>query len=129
MVPGEDSVGTAAPQATSAGGRHLAPAPCGTAPPGLHECFLGNPTTPQVLEPQGVFLPNRAEGGVLLSPPPLNPGCILRVSPSFSTPLFLCSCEMLICEFSLVHVLGGLGWVGIKMGVAGGKDTVQDSPI
>lgn len=41
MVPGEVSVGTAAPQATSAGGRHLAPAQCGTAPPGLHECFLG----------------------------------------------------------------------------------------
>lgn len=40
MVPEEVSVGTVAPQATSAGGRHLAPAQCGTAPPGLHECFL-----------------------------------------------------------------------------------------
>lgn len=33
-VPGKASVGTAAPQATSAGRRHPAPAPRGTAPPG-----------------------------------------------------------------------------------------------
>lgn len=41
MVPEEVSVGTAAPQATSAGGRHLAPAQCGTAPPGVSPCAPG----------------------------------------------------------------------------------------
>ena len=34
-VPGEASVGTATPRATSAGGKRPAPAPCGTVPPGM----------------------------------------------------------------------------------------------
>lgn len=71
MVPGEASVGTAAPQATSAGGRHLAPAQCGTALLGLHEFFLGIPPYPSSGATRSApFLPNRAVGGVLVCPPP-----------------------------------------------------------
>lgn len=88
MVPGEDSVGTAAPQATSAGGTPLAPALCGTAPPGLHECFLGNPTTPQVLESQGVyFLPNSCGRGASV-PFPFEPWLHFEGLPFFLYPLF-----------------------------------------
>lgn len=73
---------------------------------------VGNtPTTPQILEPQGVppFLPDRAVGGPFSSslPPPFYPGSILGGRTSFFLSLFLfvCSCEMLnLCEFFLVHM-------------------------
>lgn len=94
---------------------------------GLHECFSwGISPHPKFWSHKECCLSphQRAVGRVPISLPP-NPGSILGGEASLlSLPLFfLCSCEMLISvSFSwFTCFLGGLGWVGMRMRVLGGR--------